>query len=949
MSSAPPHRRLRRELGLVDVFAISTGAMFSSGFFLLPGLAFARAGVWMVLAYALSAVLVVPAMLSAAELASALPRAGGAYYFLDRSMGPLVGTVGGLGTWIAMGLKNTFALVGIGAYLTLFVDLDIRVVAIALAVLFTAINVVGARETARLQRWLVYALVGILALFLVAGLVFVSRLGLVETTSARFAAAPATDLDGVLATVGLVFVSYAGLTKVAGVAEEVERPDRNILRGMVLSLLTAVTVYVLGTYLIVLVVPAETLVTDLAPVATAARTVFDWTPAHLGVALVVVAAVAAFASTTNAGIMSASRYLLAMGRDRLIGSGWARVGRLRTPTRAVLATGSFIVLALLTLDVVSIAKLASAFQLLMFAFLNLAVIVMRESQIATYDPAVRTPLYPWTQLLGVFLSLALIVEMGRMPMLFTLGLVAVGVGWFFLYGKRRVVRQGAILHWFERLGRDRFDALEDELWTILKETGLRADDPYDALVESARIVEIDERISFAQAAQRAAEKLAPRVAMEAPRIAERFDHSVEVGLPPVSGGVAMAHFRAPGLRTHELVLMRASPGVRIDSEDAEALFFLVSPDEDPGQQLRLLAKLCSQAEQPDFLTSWRSSAAHSELRELLTDDRLSRLARRLTRKLRSGTGRAWRPRTEPGRFESVLVVHPQGVVHPEVVSFVEELAKANHARMTLAEPDDRTPRASRSPEAVEAAGRSARAGALEPVARRLRDEGVDARSLVLSGRSWLAVVREVLREEHDLLVVESASPARGFGSDVQHLLRKCPCPVWVVRPDRGLRPARVLVALDTTATDDAHRTLNTEILGFAATVTEQTGAELHIVHAWHEVPEEQPQDVGVAATVADGGAPDWHADYDRRLHVLLRPHHFDRQRTHIHLIEGEPSKVIPEVAEAQDVDLIIMGTVCRTGVSGFLIGNTAENVLQRVDRAVLAVKPRGFVTPVDGG
>ena len=154
--------RLNRELGLFDVYAISTGAMFSSGFFLLPGLAAAMTGPSVSLAYLVAGIFILPAMLSVAELATAMPRAGGAYYFLDRAFGPMVGTVGGLGTWLALVLKSAFALIGMGAYLALYVDLPMRTVAVTLTVLFMVVNLVGAKETSGLQRVLVVTLLAVL-------------------------------------------------------------------------------------------------------------------------------------------------------------------------------------------------------------------------------------------------------------------------------------------------------------------------------------------------------------------------------------------------------------------------------------------------------------------------------------------------------------------------------------------------------------------------------------------------------------------------------------------------------------------------------------------------------------------------------------------------------------------------------------------------------------------
>lgn len=119
------HKNLKKELGLWDVYAIATGAMFSSGFFLLPGLAAAQTGPSVFLAYFVSGLIVLPTMFSMAELTTALPKAGGTYYIIDRSLGPIWGTIGGYGSWLALVLKSAFALIGMGAYLSIFIELPI--------------------------------------------------------------------------------------------------------------------------------------------------------------------------------------------------------------------------------------------------------------------------------------------------------------------------------------------------------------------------------------------------------------------------------------------------------------------------------------------------------------------------------------------------------------------------------------------------------------------------------------------------------------------------------------------------------------------------------------------------------------------------------------------------------------------------------------------------------
>lgn len=167
----------------------------------------------------------------------------------------------------------------------------------------------------------------------------------------------------------------------ASVAEEVEDPDRNIPLGMALSLAVATAFYVLGVLVMVAALDPGELRADLTPAATAAQAFFDWLPGSVGVILIVIAAIAAFASTGNAGIMSASRYLFAMGRDHLVSPRFAVLGRFRTPGLALAVTAAVMILTLLVLDVMAVAKLASAFQLLVFAFINLAVVVLRESRI----------------------------------------------------------------------------------------------------------------------------------------------------------------------------------------------------------------------------------------------------------------------------------------------------------------------------------------------------------------------------------------------------------------------------------------------------------------------------------------------------------------------------------------------------------------------------------------
>jgi len=633
MATPSSHRRLKKELGLFDVFAVSTGAMFSSGFFLLPGLAAAQAGPSVALAYLIAGVLILPAMFSAGELATALPRAGGAYYFLDRSLGPLAGTIGGLGTYFALTLKTAFALIGIGAYAAFFVDLPIKAVAIALTLVFVVINIVGAKETTTLQRILVSILLVVLAFFTIQGLMYVGWGQPAALTLERQTPFLRFGLDGLLSTVGFVFVSYAGLTKVASIAEEVKNPDRNIPLGMMLSLGITTFIYVAGVFIMVSALEFGDLSADLTPVATAADQFFSWLPGRWGLMLIVIAALAAFASTGNAGLMSASRYPLAMARDRLLPAWFATLGRYNTPFPSIVVSGGIMILFILVLDAEGIAKLASAFQLLIFIFLNLAVIVMRESRIQSYDPGYRSPWYPWVQLFGMITSGALIAYMGWMAILFTLGVIIVCVTWYQWYAKDNVRRDGAIYHWFSRLGQRRFEGLDVEFRGILKEKGLRGEDPYEQIIARSFVLDMEQPKDFSEVVEDVAALLARRLPTSETDIVERIMAGTRVGATPVTRGVALPHFRTEMLEQPELVLVRSSYPVHVPGDDpltdvveedkkVKTLFFLVSPESNPGQHLRILAQIAGRVDEDSFQQDWVQAADEQELKEvMLRNDR----------------------------------------------------------------------------------------------------------------------------------------------------------------------------------------------------------------------------------------------------------------------------------------------------------------------------------------
>ncbi len=621
MREVKQQRRLNKELKLLDVYAIATGTTLSAGFFLLPGIAAEQAGPAMILAYVIAAIPLIPAMFSIVELATAMPRAGGVYYFLDRTLGPVTGMIGGLGTWLALILKVAFALIGMGAYIGLFFpEIPITPIALIVAVALGALNILGAGKSSRFQVFLVMFLLAVLVVFLAGGSM--------QVDVGRFAGFFDSGTTALLSTSGLVYISYVGVTKVASLSEEVQNPERNLPLGVFLALGSAILIYVLGTTIMVGVLPMNELAGSLTPVAATAEKFFG-TP---GVVFVTLAALAAFISVSNAGMLSASRYPLAMARDHLMPRIFYRLSRRGTPIVSILSTLAIVILILLFLDPAGIAKLASAFQLMMFALVSLAVIVMRESRIESYDPGYRSFLYPWMQIVGIVAPGVLIVHMGMMSILFSLGLLLTGMLWYFFYAKGKIGRTGAIYHVFERLGRSRYDGLDHELRGIMKEKGLRDEDPFDQIVARSMVIDLKQHVEFEDVVDQVSGWLSHIVPHTPSEISQQFMEGTRIGATPVTHGVALPHLRVDGLEEAEMILVRAREGIHIcfnnpltghdEEEQVSATFFLVSPEKNPGQHLRILAQIAGRVDDDNFIPSWEAAGTTEELKEsLLRDER----------------------------------------------------------------------------------------------------------------------------------------------------------------------------------------------------------------------------------------------------------------------------------------------------------------------------------------
>ncbi|MGB6230684.1 MAG: amino acid permease [Litorimonas sp.] len=681
-------KKLVRNLGLFDVYSISTGAMFSSGLFLLPGIAAAATGNSVFLAYFFAGFLIMPAMYCMAELATAMPKSGGTYYFLDRAMGPLVGTIGGFGSWIAVVFKAAFALVGMGAYIGIYLDLPFEITAMLLAIAFGVINVVGAKETTQLQRWLVTILVVILIGFTLLGLAAASRgpepfLQL----NADYGKFFLSGTVGFISTIGLVFVSYAGLTKLTSVAEEIKDPDRNIPLGMTLSLLTATVLYTLGTFVLIKVLEPEELFGSLTPIADAGRVFMGNWPLDLGVILIVVAAIAAFASTGNAGIMSASRYPFAMAKDKLLPDRFGTLGKFKTPTVSIIFTVIVMIAVIATFDVAEVAKLASAFQLLLFVFVCVAVVVMRESRIPTYKPGFRTPFYPWVPIAGVFIGFWLIIEMGVLAIGFTGMLAILGALWYQFYASKRVERRGAIFNVAERMGRQAYEGLEHELMTIINDRTQAENLSYESVIARSLVTDFRYgQYDLPTLAEMMAEEGAARYEIDN-AVTQSILGAEPVVFRPISDGVRLARYVDERIREPELFIFRFGPKARLDldldaSDDVHTLMFLLCPPKPAGLDMRIAGHLAEIVQGEGFERRWLSAQSEADLNDVLVRDdhflhvpvsKLPRLKAQIGRTIGELTGMGDVVVALIERGDKTVIATPQNVImEGDIVALVGE-------------------------------------------------------------------------------------------------------------------------------------------------------------------------------------------------------------------------------------------------------------------------------------
>ncbi|MBE0431921.1 amino acid permease [candidate division WOR-3 bacterium] len=600
---------LKRALNLFDIFCIASGAMISSGLFILPGLAFARAGPAVIISYFLAGILSLAGMLSIAEMTTAMPRAGGDCFAIMRSMGPAVGTVAGLLSWFSLAMKSAFALIGMSLFVILLVDIDIHIVAMAFCLFFVAVNYVGIKEAGKTQVALVVGLFALMCLYVVAGFPHVQ--------AQRFVPFAPKGFGAVLSNTGFVFVSYAGLLKIASIAEEIQNPKRNIPLGMIVSLFVVSIFYAAMVFVTAGVLDPDVLSKSVTPISDGASVIMG----QFGFVALGIAAILAFLSTANAGIMTAARSLVPLSRDGLLPVFLGSINRrFHTPHYALIVTGIFVIISFfLRLEV--LVEAASVVLIMTNILACISVIILRESRLQNYQPSFRVPLYPWVQIIGMVCLGLLIFEMGYEALIISAVLILSGLFMYWFFTRIRANREYALLHVIERItARELTDySLETELKEIIRERDEIVKDRFDHIIEQAPILDIDRRITVEELFELAVNELSGRLKVERSYLLNKLMLREKESSTALMPGIAIPHVITEGSHAFEILLVRCGPGIVFapDKKDVHAVFILVGTRDERHFHLQALSAFAQVVQDPDFERKWLGAKSKESLRDLV--------------------------------------------------------------------------------------------------------------------------------------------------------------------------------------------------------------------------------------------------------------------------------------------------------------------------------------------
>ncbi len=423
---------LAKDLGAVEALTIGIGTMIGAGIFVLPGIVAQKAGPAAVISFLVGGIVALLAALSLSELATGMPKSGGSYYYINRALGPLFGSIVGYGMWFGLIFASAFYMIGFGRYLTLFFAVPEKLSAAIVFLVLAAINYLGAKVTGRAQNIIVISLIIILSIFVVWGALNIDAQLLKPFTP--FGWSP------IMGIAGLLFITYCGFEVIATVGEEIKNPERNIPLTMIGSIVFAGILYVLVMVVCTGIIPYG----ELGKHTTAVAAVAEIFSGPAGASVMAIGALLATVSSANASILSASRVNFAMGRDKLV-SKWLNAihPKLLTPHRSIFITSAIILILIWIGEVEFLASVAGLLFLMGHALVHISCLVMRKANLDWYKPKFKSPGYPWVQIIGALSCVAIITQMEFSAQIVGGVFVLGGALWYFVWARTRTPVEGA--------------------------------------------------------------------------------------------------------------------------------------------------------------------------------------------------------------------------------------------------------------------------------------------------------------------------------------------------------------------------------------------------------------------------------------------------------------------------------------------------------------------------
>lgn len=604
---------LNKSLGVIDVFSLASGAMISSGLFILPAIVYLEAGPGIIVSYLAGAVIIIPSLFSKAELATAMPKSGGTYFFVDKSLGPVFGTIAGFTGWFSLILKSSFALVGIGIFLAPYINVPfvtVKTVAVIFALFFGLLNSLSVKHTSGLQTLLVMFLIFILGTYIVMGLGRINVHNFVPFL-------PKGKMS-IVSVSGIIFISFGGLTKIAAVAEEVKSPGKNIPAGMFSAFIVVTLLYVLTVFVTVGLLPGSLFSSTLTPISDGARIILG----KPGFIILEAAALMAFLTTGNGGLLAASRNPMAMAKDGLVPEFFKNINsKTQTPVVSILTTTAIMVAFILFLDLEHLVKVASAMMIILFILANISLILMRESRISSYRPAFKSPLYPWIQIAGIILYILILIKMGSYPLMLTGIFIVLSILWVLLYSGMRNKKDSALIHIVKRIAAKEVqsDTLSNELKDILMERDNIIEDRFDRIISEAKILDLEGKITKDDLFAILAGILSEKFAEPADNIINLLNARENESTTVIHPGLAIPHIVIGEKDEFEIIVVRAKDGIEFKKGEppVHTVFALAGSRNERNFHLQALMAIAQIVQNSFFKSRWMKAKSKTDMKNII--------------------------------------------------------------------------------------------------------------------------------------------------------------------------------------------------------------------------------------------------------------------------------------------------------------------------------------------